>query len=709
MDVILSIFKTLFYLLDSVIYEGVGIVYDLLLRISRTSIFSQIQINAFANRIYALVGIFMLFKVTLSLITYVVNPDSFTDKEKGMANIGKNIIISLILTLLVPYIFSEAYNLQSIILEDNILMGIIFGTSTSNQEDEISQIDSAGDKLKFTLMFAFMQPNTNDISGSNTKIASCSRIYSYDADGVIETREDSEYIYKLDEDCFGTYDGSTYSGGGLESAFAAADFKDFTGDDQAPTTENKNTLFQNYAQAIAHQNFYLLHRKELINAKNGDINVVNYMAPLSTVVGVAVLWLLLIFCIDVAVRSIKLGFYQMIAPIPILSYIDPKSGKDGMFKKWYKACFSTFLSLFIRLAAIYLAIYIIINITQTGITDVVTGERITDWWVIIFVIVGALIFAKQLPKILEDLTGIKLEGFTLNPLKKIENEALGGKAIKNTALGVGTAGLVGGAALVTGQGLRVGAMKNALTGGIKGEKFGKNFASSYGAARQRHQQLSEMSDQGVGRTEVAIDKARKFFTGKNASDLAKEKIDALKKITDLKDQATNIADKSDKIIKQKLGELDSLKSLDPSSLVNRDDFYTSVPDPVTGRNTLRFDQTAYNNALQAATSDHQRMIKAKNDEIDVERARYFEEQARDSNSAISGITAQMQNLMNSMSSDINQGFANTGNPTLNTDNFKAEYIKEAGTAAINARQGYENAASTVHSQTVSQYSQNDKK
>ena len=136
---------------------------------------------------------------------------------------------------------------------------------------------------------------------------------------------------------------------------------------------------------------------------------------------------------DVAVRSLKLAFFQLIAPIPILSYIDPKSGKDGLFKKWYEMCFKTFLSLFIRLLALYFAVYVISKVADMQLVDLIDGSYVGGWNLLtVFIIIGALMFAKQLPEILKGL-GIKLDGdgkFTLNPLRKMENQMLGGKYLK---------------------------------------------------------------------------------------------------------------------------------------------------------------------------------------------------------------------------------------------------------------------------------------
>ena len=52
--------------------------------------------------------------------------------------------------------------------------------------------------------------------------------------------------------------------------------------------------------------------------------VINYLPFISTAAGIYVVFLLITFCVDVAVRVIKLCFLQMVAPIAIVSYIDPK-------------------------------------------------------------------------------------------------------------------------------------------------------------------------------------------------------------------------------------------------------------------------------------------------------------------------------------------------------------------------------------------------
>ena len=535
MDYIVQILRTLFFNIDRVVYAGVGNVYDLLLRISRTTILDADTIGGFYQRIYALIGIFMLFKISLSLITYILNPDEFVDKDKGFASIIKRVIISLVMLVLVPYGFKEAYALQAMLLEDNTLASLVFGNVNNN-----FAIDSAGEKMKFILMYTFYQPNYNALyeSDGDANLANCAITYQYEADGKV--REENG-VFVLNSDCFGPLQNGLYD---IGNSTYGKYWQDASAED----------LYQTYAQGVARQNFYLMFKHNItqLQKKGSDgVYLVDYMFPLSTAVGVAVLWVLLMFCIDVAVRSIKLAFYQLISPVPILSYIDPKS-KDGMFMKWLKQCGTTFASLFIRLLALYLAIYLISEVTSSGIKDVVTGERITDWWVCIFVIIGVLMFAKQLPKILEDTLGFKGTGdFTLNPLKRMDN-MLGGKTLKKVGGTAAAMGVAGGLALgsnaisawqgnkgigkarVFSSGLAgaASAMGRAALGGMKGEKFGKNWASSYGAAMQAKQSRADRKDDGGGWGEMTASKMQQKMGIHTAGEKVKSVSDGLKAVQD---------------------------------------------------------------------------------------------------------------------------------------------------------------------------------
>lgn len=429
-----TLIKQFFFSIDKIVFNFISSIYDVLITIARTSVLTQADIADMADRIYKLLAIFMVFKVTLSLITYVVNPDDFADKSKGISKLSKNIIISLALLILTPYLFSYAYQFQTIILEDNSLSVLIFGEeSTSNGTD--SFFNSAGDKMAYTTISAFFSPNLS-LDG----LIACDTISELQG----EKKVFSDECYKAMEVLLDP-------------------------DDVLFTRQS----LDNYKIGVEKGVLGLMFRQEMAVATYENEFIMDYKFIFSTVVGVVIILLLISFCMDVAVRSIKLAFLQLVAPIPIISYVDPKSGKDGLFKKWYDMCFKTYLSLFIRLLALYFAVYIISKVSDLRLVDVIDGSYVTNGIVAIFVIIGALMFAKQLPKLLEGL-GIKLDGggkFTLNPLRKIENEALGGKLLKkpNDMLAKGAKAL----ALSPFTGASLGARK--LMAGIDSAAHGKGF------------------------------------------------------------------------------------------------------------------------------------------------------------------------------------------------------------------------------------------
>ena len=115
----MDIFIDIALSIDRTIYTAIPKVYDLIIRLAGYEVFKSDTINGLSRRIYALLGIFMLFKLSFSMISYIVNPDDFSDQNKGIGKLVTNIVISLSLLILTPYIFSYAYQAQTIILEDS--------------------------------------------------------------------------------------------------------------------------------------------------------------------------------------------------------------------------------------------------------------------------------------------------------------------------------------------------------------------------------------------------------------------------------------------------------------------------------------------------------------------------------------------------------------------------------------------------------------
>ncbi len=593
-----TLMRQFFFNIDKIVFNFISTLYEFLTTIARTSILSQSDIQLITNRIYQLLAVFMVFKVTFSLIMYVVNPDDFSDKSKGVGKLGLNIMISLGVLILTPYIFSYAYRFQTIILEDNSLATLIMGDTDEDKD----AFNTAGDKMAYMTLAPFFTPNV-----SIDNLYECVEL-------TVKTTTATGTVVKFNPACSGLNDNyePTDDSDSLQSLV----------NDERFTMEDLKT----YVAGVENSNLGLMFRQDMATAmdENKKNYIIDYKYLFSTAIGIIVILILISFCLDVAVRSIKLAFLQLVAPIPIISYVDPKSGKDGLFKKWYQMCFKTYLSLFIRLLALYFAVFIISKIDR--MVDIVDGSYVTNLFVKIFIIIGALMFAKQLPKILEGL-GIKLDGgFQLNPLKKIENEALGGKQIAKAARvplkyagrgakGLVAGGLAGAAAFGTNLIARRGnvfsatagalsATARGLKGAVKGEKFGKNFSNSYGGAMKARTNRADRKDLGINAFDVASENIKKRLYIPNEAQKNKLTLDHLNEYTSAGKTAKTRAE----------GEVDkkaSMIEIDGQNLGALRDSYEILKNTQIKRRTGESDA-----AYQARVEQHARLAAEAN-------AKYF--------------------------------------------------------------------------------------
>lgn len=399
----LGIIRGLFAAIDKVVVWLIESLYDLIFQISSVQVFDNASLAAFANRITVILSIFMIFKLSLSFLNYIVNPDAMTDKSKGFSKLIQNIAVALVLLVSYQFLFDKAMELQQKIVDNNTIPKLIIGSVGKNVKNSST--------ISFPLFSAFVVPN-NDI------------LYSTSTDpNLTGCRSYSRYI-----------EGSKPS---ATCNLTKAGYTDNVATDNSTVGTDANSQMD---YIVEHQDTNAL-LDFLLRIKKGDIFAFDYKFIISTICGAFAALVLLSFCMDVAVRIIKLYFLRLIAPIPIISYIDPIKG-EGIFKKWLSNVGKTYADLFIRLIAIFFAIFIIQQVaTQPALKDF-NGNPIDNPFVIIFIIIGALMFAKQFPKLIQDITGISLDGkMQLNPFKKIGEQAVGGKAMLAGAAGaLGVAG-----------------------------------------------------------------------------------------------------------------------------------------------------------------------------------------------------------------------------------------------------------------------------
>ena len=482
-DAFISAWYSLWIFIDNLIYSLIAFSYQLFKIITKASLYNSenANITTMVNRISVILGIGMLFILAYNIILNIMNPDKISaGGDKSMQGILKNAVIAIVMLTAYSMVFTYMTKIQNHIIDDQVIENIILGTGNGSSE---LREDSMGSKVAVQIFTAFFYP-IND----NGDYVDCWKDSSLDVCEAYKT-------------------GVTNAQTGTISDLA-----------------KNSTLFDSLKKDTPH---------------------INYLYIISSISGVVALLMFVSYVFDIGIRVAKMAFLQIIAPIPIMAYIVKPSG--GVFSKWLDNLIKTYLSLFMRLITIYFAMFLI-NILATSVGNNTGGvfgnsEGVTGFVKLlanVVLIIGVLLFAKDAPKLLENLLGTTFgEGGGFSPksiAKKLSGvrEAPGvggiiGKGLDKANQGIGAAaGAAGGAwsALRNNAAMKVG---NKL--GLKSAK-GMTHMSAGAAAKQGAAKgyaggggLKQFKNQGesVYTNTYGYGKKQGFFGGKSFGTQVNEK------------------------------------------------------------------------------------------------------------------------------------------------------------------------------------------
>ncbi len=617
MDFLEDLLRTITFFIDKLIYGFIPTVYNFIYELANRVIFTQTELDKIAKNIYAIIGVFMLFRLSFVLLMSIVNPDNLTDKEKGFTKMISKIVIAIVMITAIPIGFDLAYQLQSAILKNAIVEKVILGNEISNSEltPEIScKYDVSSSKQKTIygneevqyIKFYFPEgvgysekPQLTYLNASNeeetvsqpvtldsnitkndflttTGAILCPDNFRLSVETIDGTAVYGKIIYSSSEypkDIFlvnEQIEKMNEKGGVL---LARKAFKAFVScNPNTPScSSDEETIPElgiNINQAIS-QGLPLKGESDFsnlsdsLNSKQDDKYIVKYTPLLSTITGGAVLALLLVLCFDIATRVVKLAFFQVITPVAVIGYIEPGS---KIFNQWLQMTIKTFVNLFIRLFAISFVVLIL-----GALGDKISLGDLGD----LFLIFGALIFAKEAPKLIADMFGIKDSGFggmLKNPFKNMAGSGLankiGGFGLGAAAKlgGYGLSGLGGGIASKTrGGGFLKGASEGMKKSSAKNISMGKGIKGAVGSSLKANPFSNWRSGSNAGASSAlghetttgALDWAKKSVNRgiENLDENAKTKFEN-KAVSDYQQSGDEIYSKS---FKEALSKVDSAK------------------------------------------------------------------------------------------------------------------------------------------------------
>ena len=326
-------------------------------------------------------------------------------------------------------LFGFLYKTQDSILSENILAKLILGTPTSSEPDDtsndmdVNNLSDVGNAMASTVLKVFVRINVYDET-----LPAC--------DSSLDDDQCSNTI------CPAEVNASNYAEENIDPQVILSHLNDACGGLKRLSTQQERYAFA-------------------------------YTPLLGALVMIIMSVIIAGFTVDIAVRAIKLAILRIIAPVPIITYINPPKQGGGAFDNWVKSLISTYVDLFVRISIVYFGLFMI-EIIMNGGMDIfgsnVKGFTFIAGIAYIFIILGILVFMKQAPAFIKDVLGIK------------------GKPMGNVGLSsmlAGSAAFIGGAGLSGVGAAALGTFRTASDAASQG----KPMPSGWGAGRDLAAQL----------------------------------------------------------------------------------------------------------------------------------------------------------------------------------------------------------------------------
>lgn len=404
----LSPLRAICMAIDGVLYSLLDNAYDLVIKLSTAELLKHSTIKSLTGNLYIIFGVVAFFRLALLLVNAIIDPEKLNEKGKGLSNIFFRVVGMVILLAVTPFLFEMSYELQGKIVGADASKNIIFKTILGNNANIASSKNSnAGKALQNIALSSLITIDENylvngdqcNIGKKNSEGKDCG-FYPLTcvSDGKGKCTPQGGYIYG--ENCK------------WANCQKAVDLYNemYVGEDMSPAK---------LAQYVGTSG------KIKIDKEEQEVYVYNYMFIITGVVGVAMTYIIISFAIDIAVRMFELIVLEILSPLFIATFVDPKSAQSGPFKNWLSAVGKSYASLYIRLAIIALMVLLVSIINQSKMFQSM-GE--VSGWAKIFMVIGLLIFAKKAPKWIGDMIGIKGDGGLggLSIGKKLGGMALAG-------------------------------------------------------------------------------------------------------------------------------------------------------------------------------------------------------------------------------------------------------------------------------------------
>lgn len=370
--------------LNAGLYYVAAYVFKIFLLLANGELVKAEDYKLLLQNCYIIIGIVMLFLITFNFLKGIVDPD---DQKYGTAAIKKmiiNFVTSILILILLPTIFEFAFAFQTSVIVRQNTIGKLFGFgSSSNSYDSI---EIGAYQIVNGVWLAFFNVAPDMVSGCDT-IDEFSKLYECQ-----RKVKDDKYEYNL---------------------YSLSQMVEKTGSFK---------VYGRMAEALTDDK-------------------IEYSFFMCLVGGVLLIYVGISYCLDMGARLVKLVFYQLIAPIPVLMRVLPDGKLSGTFGQWTKITLTCYLEVYIRILVLYFCVYLCTKIGNSEWLSSILAPYGFFTWLLTkaFIFIGLVTFMKQAPQLLSEITGIDSGNMKLGIKDKL---AAGGALAVGSMIGSGATAMV---------------------------------------------------------------------------------------------------------------------------------------------------------------------------------------------------------------------------------------------------------------------------
>lgn len=189
----IPILYEIFVLIDSWIYALAAFAMQAFFAIAKLQLSTENinDISYITSRIMLLCGVYALFKLSITLINCIIDPNKIEKSGKSGTKIVQRIVIAVVLLASSKFIFDELFAFQNVVIDSNVIPKIIYGDANYNDEND-GDMALTSKKFVNSVFVTLFENNTAETSPSEAAKTAKNRVlqgesilllspYAYDA------------------------------------------------------------------------------------------------------------------------------------------------------------------------------------------------------------------------------------------------------------------------------------------------------------------------------------------------------------------------------------------------------------------------------------------------------------------------------------------------------------------------------------------------